>query len=65
MKKKYTMEDFFEIFQEAEVKTLEKIAKDFKEAGKDENPMTSMLFNLQNVMVMTELKKEIFKDILK
>ena len=64
MKKKYTMEQFEEMFEEAVVRTIDKLLKEFKENAKEEikNPMMEFAFSMQNTMVLAELHKELFKD---
>ena len=64
MKKKYTMEQFEEMFEEAVVRTIDKLLKEFKENAKEEikNPMMELAFSMQNTMVLAELHKELFKE---
>ena len=64
MKKKYTMEEFEEMFEKATIDTIDKLLKDFKEADKEEkiNPLAEFAFNMQNAMVISELHKELFKE---
>ena len=64
LNKKYTMEQFEEMFDEAVVKTIDKLIKEFKENSKEEmrNPMLEFAFSMQNTMAMCELKKMLFKE---
>ena len=57
--KKYTMEEFKEMYEEAVVKTIEELDKDFKEASNGDS-MQMVAFSLQNLMVIATLKKNIF-----
>ena len=53
-----------EIFDEAIVKTLEKLDKDFSKANDEKNKeldsMGMLAFSLQNMMAMTKLKETLF-----
>ena len=65
MKKKYTMEEFKEMFDDAVKQSLEKLDADFekssKEKGKD-NQLGSFFFTLQNTMAYGELRHKLFGD---
>lgn len=62
MKKKYTMDEFEKIYDEAMFKTIEELSKDLVEhAGEKINGMQQLTFTMQNTMAMAELKKQIFK----
>ena len=64
LNKKYTMEEFEEMFAEATAKTIEKLLNEFKKQTKEEelNPMAEFAFSMQNTMVLAELHKELFKE---
>lgn len=53
-----------EVFDEAIVKTLEKLDKDFSESidkkSKEINSMNMLVFTLQNMMAMEKLKETLF-----
>lgn len=63
MKKKYTIEEFKEMFVEAQARTLAKMLKDMKEADTkgEMGEMGYISFNLHNMMCMSQLYKELFK----
>lgn len=63
MKKKYTMEEFEVIFNNAKIHALKKLDEDFEQATKDEkgiDNLSKFAFSMQNMMAMIELQKEIF-----
>ena len=60
MKKKYTMEQFEEMYDNAVMKTMEKLDKDFQEESKIDG-IGMVAFSLQNMLAMIELKKELFE----
>jgi hypothetical protein len=66
MRKKYTMEEFRTIVDNAQVLALKKLSDDFRKAmGEHENkvdPLSELAFSMQNVLAMTELKRCIFGD---
>lgn len=62
MKKKYTMEQFEEMYDKAVIITLEKLLKEFEDAsGEDVSPMGKFAFSMQNTMTICELKKILFE----
>ena len=65
MKKKYTMEEFEKMFDDAEAAALNKMDKDFENAikgsEKEFDSMNKFTFTMQNVMAIVELKKQLFK----
>lgn len=63
MKKKYTMEEFKEMYKLAERATLEKLKNDFNKAsGGELDQMQELGFTMQNMIVVAELKNELFKE---
>lgn len=65
MKKKYTMEEFKEMFNEAMIKAIENLDKKMKEAQKEtgrESGMMDFMFSMQNMIAMTKLKKFLFEE---
>lgn len=61
--KMYSMEEFREIFKKAKEKILKKEADDFKKVGEENgnfDPIASAMFNLQNMLILSMLEKEIF-----
>lgn len=63
MEKKYTMEEFEEMFVKAQAKTMTILEKTIREKdnGKEMDAMTGFVFTMQNMMVMSELYKNLFK----
>jgi len=63
MKKKYTMEEFEKMFDDAEIKALEKLDKQLEDVAKNElDGMKKFGFTMQNMMAILELKKQLFKE---
>lgn len=63
MKKKYTMEQFEEMFDDAMIKAIEQLSKELTEhVGKEIDGMKQFAFTMQNTMAMAELKKILFKE---
>lgn len=60
MKKKYTMEQFKEMFDEAQEKTIEELRKDFEESDAKKDNGKDILFMLHNIMVTATLRKYLF-----
>ena len=63
---KYTMEEFKEMFKEANHKTMEKLMGDYKTAGAQNNkeidPMAEFAFSLQNSLVISVLEHYLFNE---
>ena len=68
MKKKYTMEEFKEMFDNAKMEALEVIDKKFREAkGMETQPeakeeMFYLLNSMQNMIAFSELEKILFEE---
>lgn len=64
MKKKYTIEEFKEMFKEAETKAVEEFDKHIreiqKERGQEEN-MTGFMMGLQNMVIISMLEHHLFE----
>lgn len=62
---KYTMKEFEEMFNNAEIKALESLKNAAKESGErqegKDTSMAQMLFNMQNMLAYSELYKQLFK----
>lgn len=62
--KKYTYDELKEIFKQAQIQTLAKLKKDFrdaqKEKGAEANPMYEMAFDMQNLILFVELNSNLF-----
>lgn len=64
MKKRYTIEQFKELFEKAEKETLEELEAEFTKSQEELNGdsrMESFMFALQNKMVTTTLKHNLFE----
>lgn len=65
MEERYTMEEFKKMFNEAEKVALKKLDSQMdeviKEEGKEKDGMFNLLFSLQNIMAITEVKSALFK----
>lgn len=65
MKKKYTMEEFENMFTDAMATAMAKLERDMdraeKEHGKPKNSMMRMIFFMQNMTAMAALQSELFK----
>ena len=63
---KYTMEEFEEKFLEAQRKTIEELDKQMKEVkkenGVEEEGMSSILYSMQNMMVIAKLHSYLFDE---
>lgn len=64
MKKKYTIEEFKEMFDNAMKLSLEETKKDFKDAANDcghpVDALEEMAFTMQNAMAYASLRKQLF-----
>ena len=64
MKKKYTTEEFKEMFKEAETKAVEEFDERIrgiqKERGQKEN-MTGFMMGLQNMIIISMLERHLFE----
>lgn len=64
MKKKYTIEEFKEMFKEAETKAVEEFDEHIrgiqKERGQKEN-MTGFMMGLQNMIIISMLERHLFE----
>lgn len=64
MKKKYSIEEFKEMFDKAMKLALEETKKDFKEAsnncGHPVDALQEMAFTMQNAMAYAALRKNLF-----
>ena len=60
MEKKYTMEEFEELYDNAIIKAIEKLDKEFQEKSNADG-IGMFVFSFQNMLAMTELKKILFK----
>lgn len=65
MEQKYTIEEFKKLFDKAKIEVLEKMGKEFEQEGLKNgkaDSMTTMAFNLQNILCITELKLKLFSE---
>lgn len=60
MKKKYTMEEIKKMFDEAQVKTIEELNKDFEDSDSKSKEGQDLYFMLHNIMVTSLLRKNLF-----
>lgn len=61
MKKKYTMEEFKEMFKEAKKKALEEIINDKKIEEKND-PMFLMTISMTSMLGISKLEEILFKE---
>lgn len=61
MKKEYTMEQFKEMFNEAQAKTIDELNKDFEESNAKKDGGQDVMFMLHNIMVTATLRKHLFE----
>ena len=67
-KDKITVEELKNILDMVQVAALENINKQYKEVSEKKslnslNPMAEFAFNMQNMMAMSEFKKELLKEL--
>lgn len=61
MEKKYTMKQFIEMFDKAQVKTIEELNDDFQKSNANKENGQEVMFMLHNMMVTAALRRNIFK----
>ena len=66
-KDKITVEELKETLKIAQTKVLEKYSQKFKETAekrkKEVSPLSEILFNMQNMMAMTEFEQAILEEL--
>ena len=64
--KKYTMEEFKEMYEKAQREVIEELDNQMKEAmvenGKEENPMFVVGFTMQNVLTTAKVYSKLLKE---
>lgn len=67
MKKKYTVEEIKEIYENVEREVLEKLSNDMEEAekntGKKVNGMGKTVYHLNNIMVTALVEQKLFEKL--
>ncbi len=65
LNKKYTMEEFKEMFNKAMKETIDELEKDYDKASEENNQkdnIGSFVFTMQNMLAIGKLKSNIFGD---
>ena len=64
--KKYTLKEFKDLFDKAQLLTIQQLEKDMKEAaeknGRDSDGFSAAIFTMQNMLVAATLKKNLFQE---
>ena len=63
MERKYTMQDFEKMFLEAQKNAMSKLDKELKKVNKKETDnFGNIMFTMHNMMVISQLYNELFKN---